>query len=319
MIQDKNAELKSTIIQKDSDILVKCGIVNKLITDIENLERACIEDADNKSKICQLQKRIVEMQHEFQKQEDDFDEQIKELNKETSSIINQVRQNAIREKNDLDAKIITIKSEHDIYENTIIQREELLNRKIEVLGSQIVMLENSENDTKRIYKTELKSTKDELLRLSTHLENQQESHKASIGILESRWKDDITEKKKELDSVKCKRHMEKLDSMTKLRSTESELIASKTLLKENKRRLADIEERENKKKQKNEQYCFEEKLARSSSQLEYMETKQKNTQHMVTELEKKNTDLKRLYKDAERKREIDILKIRYEYEKQLSS
>jgi hypothetical protein len=317
--QEQRIELETLLSQNQKELDIKCQSISSLMQDLKNSEENNYGAIQNNQTVIQLRENIIENKKYVEKQESDFYNQLKDLNNTTEDTITQVRQSALSERNILKSEIHSLKSELNISATEKERLEVSSIRKIEMLQSQCDIIKASEQELTQRYKSELDSSRSEIIRVSKQYQNQHESSKDMIKMLENHWQDDIAVKKIELQELRTARRSEQLELMQKLKVTESDLICSKTLLKDNKRRLADAQEKANNKKLKTEHDDIKAEYIKTSVQLECLKKTDRDTQEKIKQMELKNIKLERYCKDVERQREVDLLKMRLQYEKQIAA
>lgn len=279
-----------------------------LMLEIDNLRNE-LGESENKTSILEV---------EMAKQETYFETQIKELNQSTSDILSDVRNTSLRQRTELSEEISTLKSYNKKLEEVNKHIVDNHATEIRILKSRIEEGEMVEKEMTERYKRETESSRQELKRMSEQWENQNESHRDIVKLLETHWVDEVNNKRKELEDLRTRRKSEKSELQKRLRCAETELVSQRTILKDNKRKLIDAEDRDVDKKLKMEHEEVKSKFAKATVQLDLLKKSDREVQINIKELRMTNLKLERQCKDIQRQREVDLLQLRLEYERQIS-
>jgi len=319
VVSDQLEDLQKQLEQRQEELDGKNLYTDGLLHKLQAYEKECAEVENREVLIAELRSRLQHIEHDREVQDTDFTGQLADLSSTTEEIISQLRKSAYQDRvqssseiQDLRSKVTSLTEEHSRVLETTTQH-------LHSARNQVEGLQTSQQEMSSRYQADIDSSRQELTRVSAQWENHHDARAEMVKMIESHWQQDVLNKTTELEELKTLRQNEQLDMSKKLREAESQLSCSNTLLKENKRRLYDAEERASNKKLKIEHEDVKSRHLKASVQLDCLKETARDTQQRVKELHITNIKLERKCKDLERQREVDVLKMRLSYEKQLAA
>jgi hypothetical protein len=292
--------------------------VASLEISIRKQEESNLQLTEMQNKLSASENRIHSIQSQMEVWESDFDVQISDLNKSSNETITEVRNSFLSQRASLMEEINTLKLSIQKETNSKALLIADHARQVRILESQVSTSQNMEEENTERYKRDLESSRQELARMSKQWENQKDSHRDIVTLLESHWHKDVDGRRKELEELRAQRKSEELELRTQLRDTETELVSQQTLLKDNKRKLVDAEERAGNKKLKSEHDEIKLQYTKATVQLEWLKKSDRDAQENIKDLRVTNLKLERKCKDIQREREVDLLNLKLEYEKKIA-
>lgn len=265
-------------------------------------------DASETERNRSLRQDLVRAEGALVEMEREHDARLAELCSSTESEVDNIRKRAVDDRNKHRVMMCSLESALRESRSDYATMGDMYSKKAEMLESRIQLMEQSEVKLVRLHEKELCSVRAELHRSNSQWEQQNQSTKEMVGLLEGYWKDDVANKTAELAELKDSARVTECDLTRRLKEAESDLVCSQVLLKENKRRLTGVEERADAKRARS--CSIEMKLADAVAGLGYMKKKEAGAQNRIRELEIENMELGRKYKDMEFKNKVDILEMK---------